>query len=100
MGTRTWEPPMIWASGKHGSKPAQAMIRLISSSLPISGNGLVVYSVVTGTCRLMRFTYRGEDSMIGSSVYPAAASLDSFLFLGSVCDRACISVQVVNSYPS
>ena len=36
-GTPTWEPLTRWASGRHGSKPAQEMIRLTLWSLPISG---------------------------------------------------------------
>src|SRR5262249_10397869 len=37
--TQTWDHPMIWASGKDGSKLARAMIRPKSWSLPISTIG-------------------------------------------------------------
>ncbi len=39
MGTQTWDHPMTWASGKDGSKPARAMTRPISWSLPTSTIG-------------------------------------------------------------
>src|SRR6516162_1624441 len=94
METQTWERPMTWASGKHGSKPVQEMIRPRLWSLPIFGNGPVASSVVTGTCRLTRFISHGADVIIALLLGLAAC----FLREASFCDRACISAPAVHHY--
>ena len=66
------ERPTRWASGRHGSKPARAMIRLTLWSLPISGSVLTVSLAETATFPLMAFKYPLADSITAAATSRAA----------------------------
>src|SRR5207247_7322489 len=87
-GTRTWEPQTRWANGRHGSKPAPAMIRLILSSLPISGSASVAFLAATGTFPPTASLFLLEDLMPAAEISLAA-------FRAAACFQACSSVPAV-----
>ena len=66
MGTQTWERPMTWASGRHGSKPAREMTTQTLWLLPISGNVPAAYSAATGTFLPTPSLFPGEDLMLAA----------------------------------
>ena len=82
---------MIWASGRHGSKRAPAMIKPISWSLPISGSVPGVFSAVTVTFLPTGISLSGADSII-------AAETSLATMVGSRVSgwsRVCFSAQIL-----
>src|SRR3954452_12218702 len=69
---QTWERPMKWASGRHGSKPAPETTKLILWSLPTSSNALMAFSVATVTFLLMEISPSSADLMLAAATSLAA----------------------------
>src|SRR4051812_22062715 len=92
---RTWEPPTIWGSGRHGSKPAPEMIRLKLWSLRISGSVRAASLALTETCRRTPFDSRGVDSTSGAPVLPALALMG----FAAGHYQVCFSALAAHRYP-
>src|SRR5437868_15153110 len=86
METRTWERPMRWVNGRHGSKPGREMIRPRLWSLPTSGSGPAGSSAPIGTYPVTPFKFRGAEPIF-------AASISLVAFNSFACVQACFLVQ-------
>src|SRR5438067_7666433 len=63
METQTWELPMTWANGKHGSRPAREMTKQTLSLSLISGSAPAGSSAATATFLPTRSLFHLADLM-------------------------------------
>ena len=69
---QTWERPMKWASGRHGSKPAPETTRLTSWSLPTSSSASMAFIAVTAIFPPMGISTSLADLMRAAGTFLAA----------------------------